>query len=67
MGGTYDPKTDNVSRTQPMNLQVMIQQGRIGIAESCSQAKAHETELRNLQPDGPPMDVSLECNSRFNR
>ena len=53
-GGTYDPKTGSVPRTQLMtNLQVMIQQGRIEIAESCSQAKALETELRNLQPDGP--------------
>ena len=52
-GANYDPVSGTVPRTQLLtNLQLMIQQDKIEIAESFTQAEALQLELRHLKLDG---------------
>ena len=52
-GGSYDAASGTVPRTQLLtNLQIMIQQDKIEIAEDCSQVQALQQELRHLKLEG---------------
>jgi hypothetical protein len=49
----YNPITGSIPRSQLLtNLQLMIQQDQLEVAESCAQSNACKQELRHLKLDG---------------